>query len=123
MFVILSTILLFGVSNGYLQGKFDPENHYSIFEKMNMFHDEVELTSKAGFYLGFICSALIEYLRKIEMKYKGQMKKEPVKSGLNFDDTEEERISLINMPQSIRRHDKLQSDSDEEEELGTFVKL
>ena len=50
------------------------------------------------------------------------MKKETPKP-LNFDDdTEEERISLINMPSNNRRLNDLKSDSDEED-LGTFVNL
>jgi len=57
-----------------------------------------------------------------EVRSKGEMKKETPKP-LNFDDdTEEERISLINMPSNNRRLNDLKSDSDEED-LGTFVNL
>ena len=124
---VLISVCLLGFSIGYIQGAYDPSSCPHIWNQMEMFGKEIALANEVGCILGMVIAVGLELLRQAEVKHKRPMKDSAQMSSqdLNFDDTEEERISLINMkPERGRNPDNLmlQSDSDDED-LSSFVKL
>lgn len=124
MTIVLIIVFALGITLGYLQAEFDPENRsQDIWTRGAIFSFEIIACSSTGSYFGIVTAVLIEILRQHETKHKKEAKEEKT---LNFEDEEEERLSLITIPELKNlNHRQLafQSDSDEDEDLSTFVNL
>lgn len=109
MFVVLTTVCLFGVIFGYIQAAMDPESQKCVFAIMFNIDLEISKSCPIGMGIGMIVGFVVELLRQkeIENRPRGKNSLEslldnyssPTSIGrcLNYDD-DEERISLIKMP-------------------------
>jgi hypothetical protein len=95
MSLILMTIMLFGLIDGYIQSSLEDRMFGDLI--FGIFNFELMRSCQFGISLGCISSVVFEFVRQAEVKDKKEPKKE--EKTLNFDDDqEEERVSLVQIP-------------------------
>ena len=68
MFMILSTVCIFGITFGVIQASMDPENHKCYYAYIFTLSKEIKKSKPIGCALGFVFGFIIELIRQLEVQ-------------------------------------------------------
>ena len=74
MLVILSSVLLYGLGLGIIQGNMDPENHRYFWTVISLFSMECMISEMFGLFYGALVAVILEVIRQMEVKRRKQSK-------------------------------------------------
>jgi len=119
---VLCAIYCFGISVGFVQGQFDPENHNSFWELFSNLSREVQISTFVGMSIGGNAAWIVWLIRTYEkLDGDGSQTPELQIGSLNFDDTEETRSTSSDLFRNSPRKG-LWFGADEDEEGMSLIK-